>query len=100
MGQDSYLGNPIDRGGWQATVHVSQRVEHNLATEHICSLSDKKPKESITNKRKLNTSVTKFYSVFLYHSNGHEVGQILGDGEGQGGLVCCSSWGCKESDTT
>ena len=24
----------------------------------------------------------------------------LGDGEGQGGLVCCSSWGCKESDTT
>ena len=24
----------------------------------------------------------------------------LGDGEGQGGLVCCNSWGCKESDKT
>ena len=24
----------------------------------------------------------------------------LGDGEGQGGLACCSSWGFKESDTT
>ena len=24
----------------------------------------------------------------------------LGDGEGQGGLACCSSWGCKESDMT
>ena len=24
----------------------------------------------------------------------------LGDGEGQGGQVCCSPWGCKESDTT
>jgi len=26
----------------------------------------------------------------------------LGTGvdDGQGGLVCCSSWGCKESDTT
>ena len=24
----------------------------------------------------------------------------LRDGEGQGGLVCCSSWGCKESDMT
>ena len=24
----------------------------------------------------------------------------LGDGEGQGGLVCCSPWGRKESDTT
>ena len=23
-----------------------------------------------------------------------------GDGEGHGGLVCCSPWGCKESDTT
>ena len=24
----------------------------------------------------------------------------LGVGDGQGGLVCCSSWGRKESDTT
>ena len=24
----------------------------------------------------------------------------LGDGDGQGGLVCCDSWGHKESDTT
>ena len=26
--------------------------------------------------------------------------QSLGDGEGQGGLVCCGPWGCKELDTT
>ena len=32
--------------------------------------------------------------------NGLEFGQTLGDDEGQGGLVCCSPWGCKESDTT
>ena len=32
--------------------------------------------------------------------NGHECEQTLGDGEGQGSLTCCSSWGCKESDTT
>ena len=32
--------------------------------------------------------------------NGCELGQTPGDGEGQGGLVCCSPWGCKESDTT
>ena len=25
---------------------------------------------------------------------------LLGDGDGQGGLVCCDSWGSKESDTT
>ena len=31
---------------------------------------------------------------------GHEFKQALGDGEGQGSLVCCSPWGHKESDTT
>ena len=31
---------------------------------------------------------------------GHEFEKALGDGEGQGSLVCCSPWGRKESDTT
>ena len=30
----------------------------------------------------------------------HEFGWIPGVGDGQGGLTCCDSWGCKESDTT
>ena len=30
--------------------------------------------------------------------NGHEFEQAPGVGDGQGGLVCCSSWACKESD--
>ena len=39
--------------------------------------------------------------VGWYHKfNGHELGQTLGDGEGQGGPVCCSPWGHKESDMT
>ena len=32
--------------------------------------------------------------------NGHGFGWTLGVGDGQGGLVCCGSWGHKESDTT
>ena len=32
--------------------------------------------------------------------NGHEFEQTPGDGEGQGSLVCFSSWGHQESDTT
>ena len=32
--------------------------------------------------------------------NGHEFEQTLGDGEGQGRLVCCSPWGHKELDMT
>ena len=30
----------------------------------------------------------------------HEFEQIPGDGKGQGSLVCCSPWGCRESDMT
>ena len=32
--------------------------------------------------------------------NGHEFGYALGVGDGQGGLLCCSPWGHKESDMT
>ena len=31
--------------------------------------------------------------------NGHEFEQALGDGKGQGSLLCCSPQGCKELDT-
>ena len=32
--------------------------------------------------------------------HGHELGQTLGDGEGQGSLVCYSPWNPEEPDTT
>ena len=32
--------------------------------------------------------------------DGHESEWTPGVGDGQGGLVCCDSWGCKESDMT
>ena len=32
--------------------------------------------------------------------DGHEFEQALEVGNGQGGLMCCSPWGCKESDMT
>ena len=32
--------------------------------------------------------------------NGHEFEQAPGDGEGQGSLAYCSSWGSKDLDTT
>ena len=41
-------------------------------------------------------------SVFrcFHWLNGHGSKQALGVGDGQGSLVCCSTWDCKESDTT
>ena len=42
--------------------------------------------------------MTEDETVGWHHQlNGHEFEQTLGDG--QGGLVCCSPWGHKESDT-
>ena len=40
--------------------------------------------------------------MFRWHHwlNGHGFGWTLGVGDGQGGLVCCGSWGHRESDTT
>ena len=35
-----------------------------------------------------------------HQCNEDELGKTLGDGDGQGGLVCCSPWGRKESDST
>ena len=35
-----------------------------------------------------------------HRSNGHELGQTSGDGEGQRGLVCCSPWSHEQSDMT
>ena len=32
--------------------------------------------------------------------DGRGFGWTLGVGDGQGGLACCDSWGCKELDTT
>ena len=45
--------------------------------------------------------VTEHELVGWHHwLNGHEFEQTLGDSEGQGSLVCCSPWGCKELDLT
>ena len=39
--------------------------------------------------------------VGLHHRlDGYEFEWTLGVGDGQGGLVCCSSWGRRESDMT
>ena len=32
-------------------------------------------------------------------TQGHEFEQAPGVGDGQGSLVCCDSWGCKDLDT-
>ena len=45
--------------------------------------------------------VTEDEMVGWHHQlNGHTFEQTLGYSEGQGSLMCCSPWDCKELDTT
>ena len=39
-------------------------------------------------------------AVWHHWFNRHKLGHALGDGEGQGSLVCCSLWGREKSDMT
>ena len=51
--------------------------------------------------RQEEKETTKDEMVGWHHWHyGHEFEQTPGVGDGQGGLVCCSSWCLKESDTT
>ena len=46
-------------------------------------------------------AVNRKWDVGWHHQfNGHEFEQTPRDSEGQGSLVCCNPWGCKELDTT
>ena len=51
--------------------------------------------------RQEDKGVTENEVVGWHHRlNRHECEQVLGDGEGQGVLACCSPWGHKELDVT
>ena len=51
--------------------------------------------------RQEEKGITEDETVGWHHwLDGHELKQALGVGDGQGSLVCCSSWGQKELDTT
>ena len=46
------------------------------------------------------TQTEKEMAGWHHRLDGYEFEQALGDGEGQGSLVCCIQWGRKESDST
>ena len=55
----------------------------------------------LLNRRQEENGVTEDEMAGWHHQlNGPEFEQAPGDGEGRGGLACCSPGGRKESDTT
>ena len=52
-------------------------------------------------RRQEEKGMTEDEMVGWHHRlDGREFEQALGVGDGQGGLACCSPWGCRESDMT
>ena len=73
---------------------------NTLATNMKSQLIEKDP-DSGKDWRQEEKGMTEDEMVGWHHwLNGHDFGQALGDGEGQGSLACCSPWGHKELDTT
>ena len=69
--------------------HLMQRIDSLEKTLMLGKIEDRRRR------------VTEDKMVGWHHLlNGHEFEQILGDGEGQGSLACCSPWDRKESDLT
>jgi len=58
--------------------------------------------EQLVGSQNFKGSVTLllFWTSWCHACREETFGWSPGVGDGQGGLACCSSWGCKESDTT
>ena len=66
---------------------------------HLMRRADSFEKTLMLGKEEKGTTEDEIVE-WCHQLNGHGFGWTPRVGEGQGGLVCCGSWGRKESDTT
>ena len=101
---DSKEIQPVHPKGDQSWVFIG-RTEAEAETPILWPLDAKnwliwKKPDSGKDWRQEERGMTEDEIVGWHHLlNGHESEWTPGDGDGQGGLVCCSPWGHKESDT-
>ena len=105
--QYSCLENPMDGGAWWAAVHGIAKSRTWLSdftfTLHFHALEkEMATHSSVLTWRIPGTGEPGGLPSMGSHRVGHDLSDLAtaGDSEGQGSLVCCSPWGCKESDTT
>ena len=99
---------PIWFLGWghllerEMATHSSIPARKISWTEEPGGLQSKGSQEWDTTKTRQEEKGTREDETVGWHHrlNGPEFGWTPGDGDGQGGLVCCSPWDHKESDTT
>ena len=102
---DSKEIQPVHPKGNESWIFIG-RTDAEAETPILCSPDAKnwlvgKDLDAGKDWRQEKKGMTEDEIVGWYHwLNGHEFGQALGVGDGQGGLACCSPWGHKESDVT
>ena len=97
-------GRCVGGSGWRTHVYpwlIHVNVWQNpLKYCKVISLQLKKKDPNAGKDCKQEKGMIEDETVGWHHwLNGHEFEQAPGNGEGQGSLVCCSPWGCKQSDT-
>ena len=78
--------------------HLMQRVDSLEKTLMLGRIGGRRRKGQ--QRMRWLDGFTDIQLQWTFSFNGHGFGWAPGVGDGQGGLVCCDSWGCKESDKT
>ena len=92
--------NPKGKQPWIFIGRPDAEAPNTLATDAKSQLTGKDP-DAGKDWWQEEKRVTEDEMVGWHHQlNGHEFEQTPGDGEGQGGLACCSPWSHQESAMT
>ena len=88
---------PIFANRWQTIIIITYfdaQIVHNLASRRLFKLATLTFSDARKNWGQEQKGMTKYKLAECHHQlNGHEFEETLGDGEGQGNLVCCSPRG-------
>jgi len=93
-------GRSINPKGDQSWIFIGRMNAEALIPDAKNWLIGKNP-DAGKDWRQKEKGIAEDEMVGWHHQlEGHEFEQVLGVGDGQGGLACCSTWGHKESDIT
>ena len=82
------------------TCHLNLKIQMTCSPDAKSWLIGKDP-DAGQDERREEKGTAEDEMVGRHHQlKWHEFQQSLGVGDGRGSLMCCSPWGCKESDTT
>ena len=92
---------PVNLKGSQSWIFIRRTETPILWPPDVRSWLIRKDPDTGKDWRQEEKGMTESEIVVWHHwLHGHELEKFLGIVDGQGSLVCCNPWGCKESDTT